>query len=142
MCPVLFHSGTHVRGLWETLGLTGIRGQGMKGGEGLHLLHPPRPPPSLDHPKHVSVSHPCLGQRDRPHRCPSAPILHTIRRRLVLGQNQAGGTEETWTSRMLGPTKILENRDLNKLVMLSMLYRRSYRVVLCANDLASLLPSK
>lgn len=42
MCPVLFHSGTHVRGLWETLGLTGIRGQGMKGGEGLHLLHPPR----------------------------------------------------------------------------------------------------
>lgn len=38
MCLVLFHFGTHFRGFWETLGLTGVGGQWMKGGEGPHPL--------------------------------------------------------------------------------------------------------
>ena len=91
-----------------------IGGQKMKGGEGLLSYSPAAPAQPL------LPSPPCVGQRAPPHAYPPGLIPHTIYRFLLLGQNHASGTEETSISRMLGPKKILENRDLNEIVMTSM----------------------
>lgn len=115
MCLVLFHSGTHLRGFWETLGLTGVAAVN-EGWEG-----PPTPIHPQYRPNHVLLSRLRLGQRVPPLPLPTpVPTLHATYRFLVLGQNQASDTELIWVLRMPGPKTVLEDPDLNKIVMTSM----------------------
>lgn len=90
--------------------------RGWGAGEGIFLQryssHTPR------HPNHISLLHPCVG---RGYHLPPILVLRDSYQFLLLGQTHTSGTEGTRILRLSGPKEILENIEVNRVAMITMM---------------------
>lgn len=70
------------------------------------------------HPNHISLLHPCVGQG---YHLPPILVLRDSYQFLLLGQTHTSGTEGTRILRLSGPKEILENIEVNRVAMITMM---------------------